>query len=105
VSPSSEEEAVDRVPFVVVTGMAFLVCYSFFPVYLVSLGLSTALAVVVTTGVFLPLAAVAYNRFVRDARPGVRREVPAGLRLESLVYHAIVVAGLFLLLTLLMMTR
>lgn len=104
-SPSSEEESVSRVPFVVVTGMAFLVCYSFLPVYLISFGLSTPLAVVVTTAVFLPLAAVAYNRFVRDVRPGVRREVPAGLRLESIVYHAIVVTGLLLLLTLLMIGR
>lgn len=104
-APNSEGETVDRVPFVVVTGIAFLLCYSFLPVYLLSLGLSAPLAVVATTVAFVPLAAGAYKRFVVDVHPGVRREVPAGLRLESLAYHAAMLTGLFLLLTFFMMIR
>jgi hypothetical protein len=105
VAPNPEEEPVDRVPFVVVTGVVFLLCYSFLPVYLLSLGLSAPLAVVATTVVFVPLAAGTYKRFVVDVHPEARREVPAGLRLESLAYHAALLTGLFLLLTLFMTVR
>jgi hypothetical protein len=96
---------VDPVPFVVVTGLAFLGCYSFLPVYCVSLGLSPSVAVGVTTAVFLPLAGGAYYRLVWTTRPAVRGEVSPGLRLEHIFYAALAVTGLLLLLTLLFVVR
>jgi hypothetical protein len=92
--------AVDPVPFLVVTGLSFLGCYSFFPVYCLSFGLSVSAAVAVTTAVFLALAGGAYYRLVWTARPEVRSEVSPGLRLEYIFYGALAVAGVFALLTL-----
>ncbi|MFC7058189.1 hypothetical protein [Halovenus salina] len=73
---NSEGEPVDPVPFVVVTGMFFLVCYSFFPVYFLSLGVGLPAGLALTTSIFLALAAGAYNRLVRSFRPEVRRRSP-----------------------------
>lgn len=98
---NSEGQRVDPVPFVVVTGAGFLMCYSFLPVYLLSFGVRVPLAVVLTTGVFLALTAGAYRRLVADVRPALRTEVPSGARLQRIFYGALVVAGVFLLLTLL----
>lgn len=102
---NSEGQAVDPVPFIVVTGMSFLGCYSFFPVYCLSLGFRIPVALGVTTGIFLALATAAYYRLVWNARPEVRKEVSPGLRLEHIFYGALVVTGVFLLLTLIMMAR
>ena len=95
----------DPVPFIVVTGLAFLGCYSFFPVYCLSLGLQAPVAVGVTTTIFVALAAAAYYRLVWTARPDVRSEVSPQLRLEHIFYGALVVTGVFLLLTLVMMAQ
>lgn len=102
---NSEGKTVDPVPFCVVTGMAFLGSYSFFPVYFLSFGVPTPVALVITTGIFSVLAVCAYSRFVWNARPEIRREVSAGLRLEKMFYYALVVTGLFLLLTLVTMAQ
>jgi hypothetical protein len=102
---NSEGQAVDPVPFIVVTGMSFLGCYSFFPVYWLSLGFQIPVALGVTTGIFLALAAGAYYRLVWNARPEVRTEVSPGLRLEYIFYGALVVTGVFLLLTLIMIAQ
>jgi hypothetical protein len=96
---NSEGTSVDPVPFIVVTGLSFMGCYSFFPVYFLSFGLSVPVAVVVTTGIFGALAAGAYSRLVWNARPEIRDEVPAGLRLETFIYYALAAAGVLLLLT------
>lgn len=100
-----EGETVDPVPFAVVTGLSFLGCYSFFPVYWLSFGFSTTAAVGATTVVFLALAGGAYYRLVWNARPDLRSEVSPGLRLEYIFYGALVVTGVFLLLTLVTMAR
>jgi len=102
---NSDGTAVDPVPFVVVTGMAFLGCYSFFPVYFVTLGLSAPIALVVTTGLFAALAVVAYSRLVWRARPEVRQEVSADLRLQTIFYYALAVTAVFLVLTLVAQAR
>lgn len=95
----------DPVPFLVVTGLSFLGCYSFFPVYFLTLGAQVPLAIVVTTGIFLALAAAAYNRLVRKARPELRGEVSPDLRLQQIFYRALVVTGVFMLLTLIVMAQ
>ena len=98
---NSEGQRVDPVPFAVVTGAAFLLCYSFLPVYFLSLGVRVPAAIVVTTGVFLALTAGAYRRLVTNVRPNLREVVPSGARRGRILYGALVVAGVFLLLTLL----
>jgi hypothetical protein len=100
-----EGRSIDPVPFVVVTGLSFLGCYSFFPVYFASFGLSASAALALTTAIFTPLAGGAYYRLVWVAHPQVRSEVSPGLRLEYIFYGALAVTGVFLLLTLVMMAR
>lgn len=100
---NSDGDSVDPVPFLVVTGLSFLGAYSFFPVYFLTLGLSVQTALAAATGIFLTLAAAAYSRLVWNARPEATQEVDPGLRLEQIFYYAVVVTGLFLLLTLLVL--
>jgi len=100
---NSEGTSVDPVPFIIVTGLAFLGCYSFFPVYLLSFGLSVPVAVAVTTSIFGALAAGAYSRLVWNSRPEIRDEAPAGLRLETFIYYALAAAGVLMLLTMVRM--
>jgi hypothetical protein len=93
-------QPVDPVPFLVVATLAFLVSFSYGPIYLMELGLSLPAALGVSTGVFLSLSALAYYRLVWDTRPELRGEVPAERRLRAIVYAALVVVGLLGLLTL-----
>lgn len=102
---NSEGDPVDPVPFVVVTAMSFLVCYSFFPVYFISFGVRLPVAIALTTGIFLALAVGAYSRLVRSVRPEIKQEVPAEVRLQKIFYYAIIVTGIFFLLTLFLMAR
>jgi len=102
---NSEGERVDPVPFIVVTGMSFLVCYSFFPVYFLSFGVELPVAIALTTAIFLALAVVAYSRLVRSVRPEIKQEVPAEVRLQKIFYYAIIVTGIFFFLTLILMAQ
>ena len=83
---------IDPWPFVVVTGLAFLLAFSFGPVYLLSFGLSLPWALAVSTLVFLGLLVAAYQRLVRTATPEFQREIPAAYRVRNLVYWAVAVA-------------
>ena len=96
----SEGRTVDPVPFFVVTGALFLMCYSFLPVYFLSFGVQVLSAVVVTTGVFVALTVGAYSRLVANVRPGLREEVPSAMRLQRIFYGGLVLASVLLLLTL-----
>ena len=100
-----EGRPVDPVPFLVVTGLAFLGSYSFVPVYCLSLGLSMHVSTGTSTVVFLGLSAVTYHRMVWAARPDLQGEVPPGFRLQRLFYGVLVVVGVLLLLTLLLLSR
>ena len=97
---NSEGQTVDPVPFFVVTGALFLMCYSFLPVYFLSFGVQVLSAVVVTTGVFVTLTVGAYSRLVANVRPELREEVPSTMRLQRIFYGGLVLAGVLLLLTL-----
>lgn len=90
-------DPVDPVPFLVTASAAFLVTFSFVPVYCLTLGFSVAAAAVASTAVFLVVSALAYRRLVLAARPDLRSEVDPGLRLRQLFYAALVVAGLLVL--------
>lgn len=91
---------VDPVPFLVVAALGFLVCYSFGPGYLLALGVDLRAAMVLSSVAVVGTTAFAYHRFVWAARPEVRSEVPATLRARRLLLGALVVAGVFALLSL-----
>lgn len=92
-------------PFLVVSGLSVLGSLSFVPVYCLALGLSMSVSVGAGVAVSLGLSAVAYHRMVWTASPELRGEVPPGIRLQKLVYGALLVAGVLLLLTLLLLSR
>ncbi|UPV75654.1 hypothetical protein M0R89_06205 [Halorussus limi] len=91
---------VDPVPFLVVAAFGFLFCYSFGPAYLMAFGAELAGGLGYSTMVFLGLTGFAYHRFVWSARPGLRGEVPAHLRLRKLVLAGAAVAAVLALLSL-----
>lgn len=91
---------VDPVPFLVVTAVGFLACYSCGPTYLLEFGVELSAALAVSTVAFALTATVAYHRLVWTARPEHRAEIPARLRLRRLLLAAVAVAGVFVLLLL-----
>lgn len=91
---------VDPVPFLVVAALGFLGCYSCGPLYLMEFGLELPGALALSTVAFFGTTAVAYHRLVWTARPDLRSEIPARLRLRRLLLGGLVAAGLFVLLTL-----
>jgi hypothetical protein len=93
-------EAVDAVPFVVVSGLAVAVCYSFGPPYCAAFGLSWPAAIAVSTAVLGCLVAGAYYRLVWTTDPYLRREIPPAYRLRRLFYAAAALALLLVLLSL-----
>jgi hypothetical protein len=95
-----EGDPVDPVPFLVASSTAFLVTFTFGPVYCLSLGLPLELGLAGCTLVFVGLTLAAYHRLVREHRPALRGEVPPGLRVRQLFYVALVATGVLLLLSL-----
>ncbi|WP_135823532.1 hypothetical protein [Halorussus ruber] len=91
---------VDPVPFLVVAAAGFLGCYSCGPIYLMEFGVGLPSALAVTTLVFFATTVLAYYRFVWTARPDLRSEIPAGLRLRRIVLAGLAIGGLFVLLSL-----
>lgn len=91
---------VDPVPFAVVALLGFAVAFSFGPGYLLELGLPLRQALVVCAAVTAVNTTVAYHRLVWTARPELRGEVPAWMRLRRLLYVGLVLAGLIPLLAL-----
>ena len=91
---------VDPVPFIVVAAMGFLFCYSYGPIYLMEFGAKLGGALGYTTMIFLAFAWYAYYRLVWTARPDLRVEVPAHLRLRRLVMGGLVVVSVLALLSL-----
>lgn len=90
---------VDPVPFLVTTAAAFLVTYSFAPLYVLELGFREPAAVALTTVAFLALAAGSYHQLVWTVDPVAHEEVPASRRLLRLVYGVVAVALLMLALS------
>lgn len=95
-----EGERVDPIPFLVATGTAFLVTFSFGPVYCLALGLPIEAGLLACSLVFAGLTLAAHHRLVREHRPTLRGEVPPELRVRQLFYVALVAVGVLLLLTL-----
>jgi hypothetical protein len=95
-----EGSAVDPVPYLVVTSLLFLFCLSFGPAYCLALGSSLAAGLVASTLVFLVLAVGAYHQMVWVARPELHGAVPGTQRLQRLFYLAVLVALVFVTLSL-----
>ena len=95
-----EGTRVDPVPYLVVTGLAFLGCFSFLPLYLRAAGVDLRAALAGSGVVFASLAALAYHRLVWTARPTLRGEVPPERRLRRVLHAALVVAAVLVGLTL-----
>lgn len=91
---------VDPVPFAVVALLAFAATFSFGPGYLLELGLSLDRALLVCATVTAGTTALAYYRLIWTARPDVRGEIPAWVRLRSLIYAGMLLCGLLGLLSL-----
>lgn len=77
---------VDPVPFLVAATTAFLASYVYLPAYFLSLGASLPVALVGATLVFVVTAIGAFYRCCWTARPELRGEVPAEMRMHRLVY-------------------
>lgn len=93
-------EAVDPVPFLVVAGVAFLVLYSFLPLYLMAFGVSVAGGLAAATAVWVWVALGAFHRFVWAYAPARREHVPAGWRFRRLVWGILAGVALLVLLAL-----
>jgi protein-S-isoprenylcysteine O-methyltransferase Ste14 len=93
--PNRHGAPVDPVPFVVVSGLAFMLSFSFGPLYGLAFGLSLPTALAVSGMAFLVVAALAFYRQVWNARP--TGETSVAMRAEQLLYgalaFAVVVAG------------
>lgn len=97
---NDEGTRVDAVPFLVIATGGFLLLYAFAPSYLLEFGLALDEALVLTTGLFVCTAGVAYHRFVWRARPTMRSEVPTTVRLHRLFYAVLIGIALAVLLLL-----
>jgi len=86
---------VDPVPFVVLCGLAFMLSFSFGPLYGLAFGLSLPTALAASGMAFLAVTGLAFYRLVWSARPP--GETSLQLRAEQLLYgslaFAVVVAG------------
>ncbi|MFB6153840.1 MAG: hypothetical protein ABEJ27_06265 [Halodesulfurarchaeum sp.] len=88
-------DRIDPVPFAVSLLLAFMIVFSFGPIYGMAYGFSLRQALVLSTGVMIAVGAGAYYRLVWTYRPEVREEVPPGARLQRLFYG--IIAGVLLL--------
>ena len=92
-------ERVDAVPFLVATGLAFTLVFSFGPIYGLAYGLSLAASLAVSAVAFAGAAAAAYRQLVRLAPVEGAGPLPAGPRFERLLYAGIGLGALFVGLT------
>ena len=90
----------DPVPFLVVVAAGFLGCFSCGPIYLMEFGVRLPGALALSAVAFLATTALAYHRFVWTARPDLRSEIPAPLRVRHLLLGSLVVIGVLTLLAL-----
>lgn len=81
---------VDPVPVLVVVGLAFMLFFSFGPLYGMALGVSLPAALAASTAGFLAASALAFYWQVWDAHPSA--STPTGLRAEQLFYLMVALA-------------
>lgn len=86
---------IDPVPFLVVLFLGFTVSFSYGPPYLTTLGFTLVEALIISGAVVMGIGGLSYHRYVWTARPELRAEIPASVRLQRLFYA--VIAGVALL--------
>lgn len=91
---------VDPVPFLVVVLGAFLVSYSYGPLYLMALGLGLGDSLLACGAVSAVATGAAHHRLVWTARPDLRGEVPAAVRFKRLFYAVLIGVAVLALLAL-----
>lgn len=96
---------IDPVPFLVVLLLGFTVCFSYGPPYLTTLGFTLVESLAISGSVVAGIGGLAYHRYVWTARPDLRAEIPASIRLQRLFYAVIAGVGLLLLLALPLLLR
>ncbi len=84
-------DRIDPVPPLVSLALAFMLVFSFGPIYGLSYGLSLRSSIVVSAGVFGVAATVVYAQLVRSAPPVDAGERPVAPRIERLVYVMIAI--------------
>lgn len=102
---NDQGHAIDPVPFLVVVAMGFLVCYSYFPITLIEIGLSLAGALTIATFGYLAGSALAYYWMVWTARPELRGEIPLAHRIHRMLYGALGVVAVMALFALVAVAR
>ena len=96
---------IDPTPFFVVASLAFLVCYSYFPVTLLEMGLSLSVSLVVVSFGFVAGSVLAYYWLVWTARPELRGEIPLALRIRRMLYGALGVVAVMALFAMIAVAR
>ena len=96
---------VDPVPFFVVVLGAFLVSYSYGPLYLMALGMGLGDSLLACGSVLTVATGVAHHRLVWTARPDLRAEVPAAVRFKRLFYAVLIGVATLALLALPLVVR
>lgn len=91
---------VDAVPFVVVTALGVMLCFSYGPIYLMEFGVPLREALAVSALAAVAIACGAYHRCVWTLVPERRDAVPATLRLRRLILAALVAVAFLTLLSL-----
>lgn len=90
--PNRHGSAVDPVPFVVTTGLTWMVLLSFGPLYGLALGVSLTVGLVVSTALGLAFTAGAYYYQVWRATPELDGILPSRLGAERFFYLIAVLA-------------
>lgn len=96
--PNRHGSVVDPVPFVVTTGLTWMLLLSFGPLYGLALGVSLTVGFGVSTALGLGFTAGAYYYQVWSATPEIDSNLPSRLGAERFFYLiavlAVVLAGL-----------
>jgi len=93
-------EPVDPVPFVVATGLGFMLAFSIGPIYGGAYGISRAASLGWSACGFLLIVAIAYTQLIAGAPAVDAGPLPPGPRFERLLYAAIGFAVVLIGLTL-----
>ncbi|MFB6235962.1 MAG: hypothetical protein ABEH81_13985 [Halopenitus sp.] len=97
---NNEGTPADPVPFIVVTGLAFMLTLSLGPLYCLAYGIDFPAALAIPGGVFVATAGFAYQRMIRLARPAHSAEVGSEGAFRRLLYVAVALAIIFVAITL-----
>ncbi|RLM62761.1 hypothetical protein [Halorubrum sp. Atlit-26R] len=93
-------DPIDPVPFLVTTGLAFTVVFSFGPIYGLAYGLSLRSALALSGAAFAGATALAHRQLVRSAPALDAGPLPPGPRVERLFYGAVALGVALVALTL-----